>query len=434
MISLTRRDFLITTGLALPAMGGMVAGCQSSPSAPGAREAFPGDVRAHLVPPRLTIAMWDFSWWYQHHPGGYYENFALVMDQLIERGFNTVRIDAFPLVIGCLKSENQKLTPVSPATANWGHVPEAFQGYAHALVPELIEFMDVAKRKGVGVILSSWGQQVLEYANARATAATPEGLAAAWKRTLGILRREGLLDHVRYVDLDQEFPYFSPFLPRLQQLGEAGQRETPSNAQAMEAATSKLAWNQAQLDFVKQTLESSIDLVREDFADLRLTFSLTSYWDEIKAVRIRNFGVLELHLWIHSPEFDEPTGFNQLAKDRDPTRDYKFYQAAINKVLAEKRPALLRMMEDKLAKADAWARAWGLPLTTTEAWGPWWHMDHPDLTWQWLFDWCEDCLTLARRHGFWGVTPWNYAHPYWENWKNAAWYRKVNRAFLTRTA
>jgi hypothetical protein len=433
-MTLSRRDFLVTAGLSLPAMGGMVVGCQSNPFSPKAREAFPGDVRARLVPPRLTIAMWDFSWWYQHHPEGYYENFEMVMDQLRERGFNTVRIDAFPLVIGCLKSENEKVTPSSPATANWGHIPETFQGYAHPLVPELIEFMHVAKRNGVGVILSSWGQQVREYANARTQAAGPEGLAAAWKRTLGILRREGLLDHVRYVDLDQEFPYFSPFLPRLEQLGKAGQPGTLSDAQAMEAATAKLAWNRAQLDFVKQSLERTIDLVHEDFADLRMTFSLTSYWDEIKALRIKNFGALELHIWIHSPEFDAPTGFNELAKDRDPGRDYKAYQAAIDKVLAEKWPALLAMMEGRMAKADAWAREWGLPLTTTEAWGPWWHMDHPDLTWQWLYDWCEYCLAMAQRHGFWGVTPWNYSHPYWENWKNVAWYRKVNGAFLACAA
>lgn len=22
------------------------------------------------------------------------------------------------------------------------------------------------------------------------------------------------------------------------------------------------------------------------------------------------------------------------------------------------------------------------------------------------------------------VTPWNYSHPYWENWKNVQWYKK----------
>jgi hypothetical protein len=25
---------------------------------------------------------------------------------------------------------------------------------------------------------------------------------------------------------------------------------------------------------------------------------------------------------------------------------------------------------------------------------------------------------------------WNYSHPYWTNWSNVGWYRKVNRRFL----
>ena len=27
-------------------------------------------------------------------------------------------------------------------------------------------------------------------------------------------------------------------------------------------------------------------------------------------------------------------------------------------------------------------------------------------------------MTLAAEHKFWGVTPWNYSHPYWKNCLN----------------
>ena len=52
------------------------------------------------------------------------------------------------------------------------------------------------------------------------------------------------------------------------------------------------------------------------------------------------------------------------------------------------------------------------------------------LDWKWLADWCEFGVSLSADYGFWGSTPWNYSHPYWENWSNVAWYKKVNGSFI----
>jgi hypothetical protein len=91
---------------------------------------------------------------------------------------------------------------------------------------------------------------------------------------------------------------------------------------------------------------------------------------------------------------------------------------------------LLKEMHNQLQFAKDWSDEIAAPLTTTEAWGPWWHMDHPDLDWQWLYDWCAACMALSSEYGFWGATPWNYSHPYWENWQNVGWYQNVNGQFL----
>ncbi len=45
----------------------------------------------------------------QHYPGGALADFDKAADELRERGFNTVRIDAFPLVIGALRSEDETI-------------------------------------------------------------------------------------------------------------------------------------------------------------------------------------------------------------------------------------------------------------------------------------------------------------------------------------
>jgi hypothetical protein len=90
------------------------------------------------------------------------------------------------------------------------------------------------------------------------------------------------------------------------------------------------------------------------------------------------------------------------------------------------RPLLLKNMHNRLAFAHEWSEEIGARVVTTEAFGPYWHMDHPDLDWDWLCDWCEECMWLTSQYGFWGSTPWNVSHPYWDNWSNIAWYRKVN--------
>jgi len=57
-------------------------------------------------------------------------------------------------------------------------------------------------------------------------------------------------------------------------------------------------------------------------------------------------------------------------------------------------------------------------------------MDSKDLDWKWLYDWCEQGMDLADQYGMWGANPWNYSHPYWENWKNIQWYKQVNSRFI----
>jgi hypothetical protein len=39
-------------------------------------------------------------------------------------------------------------------------------------------------------------------------------------------------------------------------------------------------------------------------------------------------------------------------------------------------------------------------------------------------------MQLSSEYGLWGTTPWNFSHPYWENWENVEWYKKINHGFL----
>jgi hypothetical protein len=58
-----------------------------------------------------------------------------------------------------------------------------------------------------------------EYPDRKAALAKDrDGFRESWERTLDILGNDDLLDHVLDVDLDQEFPFFSPFRDELSEL------------------------------------------------------------------------------------------------------------------------------------------------------------------------------------------------------------------------
>ena len=54
----------------------------------------------------LPIAMWDFTWLERHHAGGSFADFDRVIDELVERGYEAVRIDVFPHLIAADQQGN----------------------------------------------------------------------------------------------------------------------------------------------------------------------------------------------------------------------------------------------------------------------------------------------------------------------------------------
>lgn len=380
-------------------------------------------MRHELLPSRLTIAMWDFSWLYMHYPGGAFADWNQALDELLERRFNTVRIDAFPLLIGKLTSPGQRVTIAADPLRNWGQTDRDVE---HDVQQELVEFMSLTKNKGIYVILSTWNFDCKEFPNLRQDFKTREQVWSAWEKTLDLLAQKDLLTHVLYVDLDQEFPYFSPFAQAIDDL----QGKQPGDGKNAEGLFSGFKWNERQMSFVRNLLDGSLKHFQQRYPALRFTFSLTEFWQEVRAMQLKSLDVLEIHIWMtQSERFLNRTGFGDLVKDRG-RHDYSDYMRRIKSTMTSVRPMLLNEMIERMRFVQEWAQEIGAPLTTTEAWGPWWHMDHPDLDWQWLYDWCEQCVELAPQFGFWGVTPWNYSHPYWSNWKNLDWYRRVNENFL----
>ena len=51
------------------------------------------DCRKLLDPQRMTIMMWDQAYLVRHVPGESFADYGRVLDEAVERGYNTVRID-----------------------------------------------------------------------------------------------------------------------------------------------------------------------------------------------------------------------------------------------------------------------------------------------------------------------------------------------------
>lgn len=391
------------------------------------------DMREYLTPKRLTIAMWDFSWIFGHYPGGSFEDFDKCTDDLLERRFNTIRIDCLPWIVGNQKSMDEIITlPASPLET-WG---VSSIDYRHYVITELIELIGICKKKGIYIILSNWWIKCIEYNYQPSLIGVEKALNTlmkGWELVLGSIKANDLFDNILYVDFDQEFPFFSPTQDKLNDLC-TSEKDRIVSVNAMENAGSRknsqdLKWNIAQMDAVTEYFTSTIAHFQRLHPELRFTFSITEYWEEIRALKLSSFDVLELHFWMHNPRFENRTGFINLTKDRG-NHNYSDYQLRLDKTLSSVRPMLMKEMENRLIYSQQWGNEIAAPVVTTEAWGPWWHMDHMDLKWEWLRDWCAECMSLAGHYGLWGVTPWNYSHPYWDNWKDIDWYRKVNGAFL----
>jgi hypothetical protein len=63
------------------------------------------DMRDHLVPRRLTMVMWNQAFLLRHLPGGSYEDYERVLDEAMERGYNTLRLDPLPQLVDLAKPE-----------------------------------------------------------------------------------------------------------------------------------------------------------------------------------------------------------------------------------------------------------------------------------------------------------------------------------------
>ncbi|MCX6996666.1 MAG: hypothetical protein NTV49_06180 [Kiritimatiellaeota bacterium] len=380
------------------------------------------DLRAHLRPRRLTLAMWDQAFALRHGPGGSFADYDRVLDETVERGYNTVRLDPMPQWIDLSKPERvlkwpDPKMPLMPWC--WNSAVEGPVG------TWIIEFMEkLLARPFLNYTLSAWwfcnvppalsqpGPPVL-----RLPRSHQEG-AEMWIVMLHEWKKRFGFERLVYLDLVNEVPFFFPgFRERLQ-------AETGADWEVPVLSA-------AQIQFVAAELNAALRLLRREFPELRYTCSIHGdlRWLEIPV----EFDCLDVHFYADAdPRWADRTKFPEFIKDGLFTNDA--WHGEFSRRCGQTRDAIAPMLRarqrHKLAQFAAWSRQRGAPLTTSESWASWFYLDTPDLDWGWLLEWAGWSVEDAIAHGMWGWTPHNYVQPQFANWQDVPWHQRLTRRFL----
>lgn len=383
------------------------------------------DPRELLTPRRLTIMMWDQAYLVRHVPGESFADFGRVLDEAIERGYNTVRIDPLPNLID-LRAPDTVLA--------WGDPQRPYFPWGNRSVCSgpagrwLIEFMEALLSRGLHYSLSTWWFDETNWCgkagisppvrsiprNHREAAEIWGAFLQDWQKTFGF---EGCV----YVDIHNEVPFFL-----------SGYKQYLKDLVGLDWDKG-LPFTPEQIAFLADDLNGAMRMLQREFPGLRFTASI--HGDERWLSVPLHFDCLDVHFyldadprWVNRTKFDEWLTHDFFADD-SWFKEFSDRCAAGRDAVM---PMLFQRQQSRLARFAAWADRHGMPLTTSESWATWYYVDHPHLDWSWLLEWAAMTVEGAVAHRMWGWTPHNYVQPQFENWKDVAWHRRLTSRFLGR--
>jgi len=366
-----------------------------------------------------AMTMWDFSWLERRWPGAGYEDWDNALGELAERGYDAVRIDAFPHLVATDPDREWELLPVWNQQ-NWG----ASSIVRVRVLPELTDFIASARRAGIKVSLSSWFREDRE--NTRVTFTTPEAFGRMWVETLRQIESAGLLDEILFVDLCNEFPLriWAPWLYADQLSRNAFRSGLSISAPLVEVMPAEASRTEARL---AEWMAASISVVRQAFPELDFTYSFVTELTTWRNQDVTALDVLEPHIWManneysdyydrvgyHFERFDSSGYDNVVARGREEYRSRQdFYDAA-----------LFRAIDT----AVEWSRSTRKPLYITECWSLVDYKDWPGLEWDWLLDINARAVEYAASRGrFVGMATSNFCGPQFAGmWREIEWHLRL---------
>lgn len=347
----------------------------------------------HIEKP-FAITMWEFSWIERRWPGAGYEDWDQALSELTERGYDAVRIDAFPHLMAWDAHREWTLKPVWNLQV-WG----SQSVNKITLYDDFREFLKACRRHNVRVGLSTWFREDLD--RTFMSILTPEDHAKVWIKTLDYIKEWGELDNILYVDLCNEFPLscWAPFYTRY---GENGWDSKPA-ADWMKAAIAEF---------------------KKCYPQIPVTFSFTGRYPN-PDVDVSFLDFIEPHIWMAGcSEFYEKAGYNFERFD-----DTGYTNMALNgeRIYRESKEHYDACLVQEIQRVAEWAKRSGKPVVTTECWSVVDYKDWPLLNWDWILDLNRLGVTTAAETGCWaGIATSNFCGPQFVGmWREKAWHQEM---------
>lgn len=353
-------------------------------------------------PRPLAITMWEFSWLERRWPGAGYESWERALDELVERGYDAVRIDAFPHLVAKGATRAWELVPV------WNqHMWGSPARVTVTVLPALTEFIASCRARGVRVGLSSWFRE--DTTNARMTLTTPEAMAASWIATLRAIDAAGLLDAIFYLDCCNEWPgeLWAPYF----------RNDPPELTWGGWHTATSLAW-----------MRRVIDLVRGEFPALPVCFSFDGMDDSLYGLRdLRHFDLLEHHTWMAKENGSEFNRATEYGFQRFESTGYENLVAHAERLYRARPQHWQDLLTSRIASLAEASRRTGLPLGTTECWAIIDYKDWPGLPWDWVKELCALGTETAAATGRWAfIATSNFCGPQFAGmWRDVAWHQRL---------
>jgi hypothetical protein len=380
---------------------------------------------------KYAVTMWDFSWLMRRTADeAEYADWDKVLDELAERGYNCIRMDAFPHLVA--KGQNGRLVEqftILPQRDDfmWGnHKPVQIEPRR-----ALVEFIGKAAERGIYVGLSSWyNRDTLDRVN---MIQSPQDYARIWLETLDLLNEAGLHDRIVWIDICNEFPV-SRWAPgpyteifRSRRLGDLWM---------MRNLTKR--WDEGVKQRVKSYFDGAIMPLRERYPDLKYTFSFQAIGSrQIQKIDVGSFDIAEVHIWVSdymkwmmaTGQFMTHIGFPKYP------RNVKIHARRMASLYPKHREEYIRMLEARIEFWEEWGRSNNLPLFTTEAWGP---INYDDVMpggtgveWDWVKDVCEQGVRMASKRQWKGICTSNFCQPHFEGmWADIGWHKRMTDVIL----
>ncbi len=389
----------------------------------------------------LAIAMWDSSWLRRRYPGGGFESFDTALDELVERGYNAVRIDAFPHMIANAPNGTNAEHFLDPTGvshqrygfAQWGS-PWTVYIYPRR---DIVDFIKKCEQRNVYVVLSTWLKPTIEPRNEWIEG--PQDLVRIWDETLHFLNDHNCLNNVICVDVQNEFPYGgcnSWLFHQMERLNHDTIAQTGS---------------ERKTEFYRNYFHTVIRKLRERWPDMPISASCSDTFRDVdRNMDYSEFNWLDIHVWVQWEQMEKFSSVHEAYKSigsfGDPSTLYTYegtiystglkripgdihfekYNQQIQENWFKNRNHFEEWLEEQIAFIAQTGKKYGIPYGCTEGWGAIIWAEHPMLTWDMIKDAGMVAAKLGRKYGYAFNCQSNFCEPQFTSlWKDLDYHREI---------